>query len=132
MKLFGVLSKYNYLFFYLFRNQLKLAAHQNGKAMVSVMMETTILDVTMMEVKILLQLIQKCTYMAFYLHFNYTGDCCGDDVDKSYCTACACIDPAICKNNYGDSSCQYWASNYCTGHYQDWMKENCFKACNYC
>ena len=23
------------------------------------------------------------------------GDCCGDNVDKQYCTACECLDPAF-------------------------------------
>ena len=71
------------------------------------------------------------------------GDCCLDDRcyqdDYFYseeaeecCTVCECIDPTICKNEFGDETCQVWAKNHCTGRYEGWMKHNCFKACNYC
>ena len=59
------------------------------------------------------------------------GDCCGD-INDTYCTECACKDPAFCNNKYPDANCEYWAKYFCTGNYETWMKENCFKACGYC
>ena len=86
----------------------------------------------------------------FFITIIFQGDCCrkygGTDDNYYYfssesesseefstnCTICACLDPTVCSNKYGDETCGFWAKNHCDGVYKDWMEHNCYKACYIC
>ena len=56
------------------------------------------------------------------------GDCCGSNVDTTWCNDCECLDPEFCKDNY--SSCSYWAGKgFCNHSYVSFMTSNCKKSC---
>ena len=56
------------------------------------------------------------------------GDCCGSNVDTTWCDDCECLDPEFCKDNYW--GCSYWAGKgYCTHSYVSFMTSNCKKSC---
>ena len=60
------------------------------------------------------------------------GDCCGDEVNKRYCSDCECLDPAYsqCKD-VNDNLCrEYAAMGYCFRY--EVVRRNCKKSCNNC
>jgi len=71
---------------------------------------------------------------------NYDGgDCCGTDVNDTFCEVCQCLDPNFattsppvkCEDNM--SMCSTWAAaGFCTGDYAQIMKDTCPKSCNHC
>ena len=71
---------------------------------------------------------------------NYDGgDCCGANVDTTYCDDCQCLDPdfvttlppADCHDN--SSICDDWtAAGFCYGEHAQVMKETCPKSCGHC
>ena len=64
------------------------------------------------------------------------GDCCGDDVNTQFCSACQCLDPnsqkvdETCSDNWTAAKC---ANKKKAGKCEKfWVKKNCQKTCEYC
>ena len=74
------------------------------------------------------------------------GDCCGNNVNTTYCTLCQCLDPtdptfsttkkppATCLDLAKEQDCEYWAeTGICNIElFQGWMELNCKKSCGFC
>ena len=80
---------------------------------------------------------------------NYDGgDCCGPNVDTTYCHECQCLDPnfstttaptttinPVCEDDPAwSSNCAYWVSvGYCTHQdFEPFMKSFCKESCGLC
>ena len=61
------------------------------------------------------------------------GDCCGDNVITTYCTACECLDPnfeTTCEDIWPEKKCKKRASKgKCN---KNKVKAKCQKTCGYC
>ena len=62
------------------------------------------------------------------------GDCCGDDVNTTFCTDCQCLDP-----DFGGAECKdIWKTKKCIRRKNKGkcgkkkVKKNCQKTCEYC
>ena len=66
-------------------------------------------------------------------HFSI-GDCCGNDVNTTFCTDCQCLDP-----DFGGAECKdIWKTKKCIRRKNKGkcgkkkVKKNCQKTCEYC
>ena len=61
------------------------------------------------------------------------GDCCGNNVDTTYCDDCECLDPQMATCFDKSNTCAYWATlGYCTHTYVNYMQSDCKKSCGLC
>ena len=66
--------------------------------------------------------------------FTFSGDCCGDDVNTTFCSECACLDPngpaGVCEDIWSEAKCiKRKNKGKCN---KKKVKKNCQKTCEYC